>query len=420
MGLGAWAPFVRAEEAPPAEGVTVAPPEPGGTTPPTESAPLPQAPAPASDNAVGDPASDEGREPEATEGGVTTGEVEVDPDVQAFLRSQGVGPEANAHARPSIDLGGFANVNVSGASDDHGVDFLVGQLVLHGLADLTHGFGAFFEVSVNSTPIWETRVERLLLSWDVSDNLKLSLGRFHIPVTWWNSTFHHGLWLQTTARRPLMIGYSDAFIANHAVGLLAEGAVPGADELGLRYHVAVSSGGDDHRHTAESTMHSHDDGRLAWTAALSIEPRAVPHLRVGLVAFADPFRERDGERVSELALGAHIAYTSDDPEFIAEYVLIRHEMPGLDETYYSHGMYAQLAWRFDGAGTPFKPYLRYERMSIDEDDPTLATSVSQHLGLVGLRFDATAWCALKLEGVWRHPDGESDIFEGIFQTGVAW
>ena len=53
--------------------------------------------------------------------------------------------------------------------------------------------------------------------------MKVSLGRHHLPLTWWNSTFHHGLWLQTSAARPTIIGYSDAFVPNHAIGMVAEG-----------------------------------------------------------------------------------------------------------------------------------------------------------------------------------------------------
>ena len=167
-------------------------------------------------------------------------------------------------------------------------------------------------------------------------------------------------------------------------------------------------------------MHSHDDGRLAWTAALSLEPRAMPNFKLGAVAFADPFRQRDGQRVNELALGAHLAYTSESPEFIAEYVLIRHDMPSLDEVFYSHGAYAQLAWRLSGDANAWKPYLRYELMAIDDLDPTLASTVSQQLLLAGVRFDATRWCALKLEGVWRQPNYNEHIWAGIFQAAMAW
>ncbi len=345
-----------------------------------------------------------------------------DPEVEAFLRSQGLDPNSPLARldKPSFEAGGFANINVSAASDDKGVDFLVGQLVIHGLADLTHGVGAFFETSFNSTPSWEVRVERLLLFWEVNEHFKLTLGRFHIPATWWNSNFHHGLWLQTTARRPLMIGYNDAFIANHAVGLMMEGAVPGADGLGLRYHLAVSGGGDDHKHSGETAMHAHDDRRLAWTAAVTVEPRAMPNFKLGAVAFADPYRQRDGQRVNELAIGAHLAYTSDSPEFIAEYVLVRHDVPNLDDVFYSHGAYAQLAWRLSGDASAWKPYLRYELMHIDDLDPTLASTVSQQLVLAGVRFDATRWCALKVEGVWRQPDYNESIWSGIFQAAVAW
>jgi len=38
----------------------------------------------------------------------------------------------------------------------------------------------------------------LLIRYDYNDFFKLSFGRYHTPINYWNTAFHHGLWLQTT------------------------------------------------------------------------------------------------------------------------------------------------------------------------------------------------------------------------------
>lgn len=322
---------------------------------------------------------------------------------------------ALAEAR-AVQVGGFADVGVLGTDNLREVGFQIGQLVVHGTADAGHGLAFFTEVSVNSTPTWETRVERLLLSWEQSDFFKVSLGRHHLPVTWWNSTFHHGLWLQTSAARPLIIGYSDAFVPNHAVGLILEGFVPGAQGAGLRYHVALSGGGDDHRHTVESAT---EPRRLAGTAAFSVEPPGVPLLRLGVVAYADPHRMRGDEMVAETILGAHVASTRERPELLVEWVEVLHDA-GPSRMYRSNGAYAQAAWRLRAAGERFKPYARHDRMRIAVADPTLADRVSQDLTTVGLRVDVSTRFAVKTEGAWRVMAGGPGAAEAAVQVSTAW
>jgi len=42
--------------------------------------------------------------------------------------------------------------------------------------------------------------------------------RYHTPVGYWNTAFHHGAWLQTTISRPDMVRFGGTFIPVHFVG----------------------------------------------------------------------------------------------------------------------------------------------------------------------------------------------------------
>jgi hypothetical protein len=314
-------------------------------------------------------------------------------------------------------LGAFADIGFFATESGKRRDFQIGQLVLHGTVDLPKGFGAFAEVTVNSSPVWETRVERVLLTWEWSDALKLSLGRHHLPVTWWNATFHHGLWLQTTARRPLMIGYSDALIPNHAIGLIAEGLLPFWSALGLRYHLSLNGGGDDHKHTVAGAK---EKGRLAATAGLFAEPPALPALRVGAVAYWDPQRVRSGKQVAETLVGAHAIWTDERPEIAAEWVLVHHQEQGAATPFLSNAAYLQLAWRLAGSGEPFKPYVRYDRMRLEERDPTLQSVLSRDQWTLGLRWDVASQVALRVEGARKVPREQAATWEALVQVSATW
>ena len=74
---------------------------------------------------------------------------------------------------------------------------------------------------------FNTEVERMILRFDQSDQLKVSFGRYHTPINYWNTAFHHGQWLQTTIARPEMIQFGGRFLPVHFVGALVEGVAAG-------------------------------------------------------------------------------------------------------------------------------------------------------------------------------------------------
>jgi len=360
-----------------------------------------------------------------------------DPEIDAFLRGEGAGGSSMKPGDIRTSFGVFGDVyysDKSGADDDK---FGLGQLVVHGLADFGKGYGAFFEATLNSDPEWETRLERLQIFWEKSDNLKLSAGRFHVPVTWWNSTYHHGLWLQTTTRRPLMLGYDNAFVPNHAIGLLAEGLIPGLEDVGLRYIAGVSSGDDDSHHSHDpvpvmtpetGTAHEHklhsgpDNHRIMPVAGILYRPPTMPKLQLGTVAYSEKYEWNGEQDVDYLAMGAHAVYTSDRPELLAEYVRTTHEVSDHPDSFESWSAYLQLAWRLadKGVASMFKPYARIERIEVEEDDPLLDHKTSTDRVLGGVRTDLTPNLAVKLEYIRTELEGSDAAREIMLQAVMKW
>src|ERR1700716_669831 len=169
--------------------------------------------------------------------------------VASMDHSGGQGGASSATERkfPALHFRGFGDVDFA-ATDDKTTHsgFNMGQFILHISSPLSEKVSVFGETSftAQTTPtatVYNVDVERLLIRYDYNDFFKLSFGRYHTPINYWNTTFHHGAWLQTTISRPEMTQFGGSFIPVHFIGSLVEGSVP-AGGLNLNYNAGVGNG----------------------------------------------------------------------------------------------------------------------------------------------------------------------------------
>ena len=338
--------------------------------------------------------------------------------------------------KPQLQVSMFSDIGLLLSDNFTTNEVQTGQLVFHTIANLTRGFSALTEVTLDSTPEPMAAVQRLIFHWEKNDALRISAGRYHLPLTWWNTTAHHGLWLQTTARRPRMLDYENSFIPNHAIGVFISGNLPALRPLGIRYNVALSGGGDDHHsHEESSTMEmdtmesadmSEDPSAATLNALLALEPPAFPYLRIGVSGLLE-LGMLDHETNTTRVLASHIAYTSDRPELIVEGVFVSHEMGsnahhgGDDyETHNSFAGYAQFAWRLQSLGERLKPYSRFEYVKVHQSDPNLQNS-SDFTGLLGgIRIDLNRSISLKFDTNWNFIEQPESAMDANVQLSAAW
>jgi hypothetical protein len=140
-------------------------------------------------------------------------------------------------AQPTLRLSGFTDVNFA-ASDSKGSKsgFQEGQFILHVTSALSPKVSYFGELSftarpdggLGSPPVtgFNMEVERSIIRYEQDDKFKLSFGRYHTPINFWNTAYHHGSWLHTSVARPAMAQFGGAFLPVHFVGALAEGSIP--------------------------------------------------------------------------------------------------------------------------------------------------------------------------------------------------
>ncbi|MGH7572929.1 MAG: hypothetical protein ACREMK_13965 [Gemmatimonadota bacterium] len=332
--------------------------------------------------------------------------------------------EARAQSILDVQVLGFADIDY--VETDRQIDdgFFLGQLVGHAAAGLSEHVSFFTEVSATARQDqYRIEVERLILRYDFSDALKVSAGRYHTPINYWNTAFHHGLWLQTTVSRPEMIRFGARFQPVHFVGLQVEGSFP-ATPLGVGYSVGLGNG------RSEDIARAGDPGDVnnhrAWLGQVYVRPPTLFGLQAGAAFYLDRVRseeevEAPGEEFDERIFSAHLAWLNESPEFIGEYARVFHEPEDGDEDHASDAWYAQLAYRLPGRAAVWKPYARYERIEVPATDPVFAPfDLEYEGGIAGVRYDFTSLAALKVE--YRRERFEtSDWFDSLYlQLSLAF
>lgn len=335
---------------------------------------------------------------------------------------------AAEHHFPSLQLRGFTDVDFS-ATDERGSHsgFNLGQFVLHVASPLSKKVAYFGELSFTAQPTSYTAdVERSIIRYDYNDYFKLSFGRYHTPINYWNTEFHHGLWLQTTISRPEMIRFGGRFQPVHFLGMLAEGNIP-SGPLGLGYEIGLGNG------RAGTISRAGDAGDVnnnrAWVARVIARPTGLRGLQVGGAIYGDeitPTPALSGNpRFSELIESAHIVWTSETPEFLSEFANVHHRDSLTGTVYNSQAYYVQLGYRLPWRQRKWKPYYRFEYMHIPATEPLFSFPDFEVKDLVsstaGIRYDISDFAALKWE--YRHTKrGPTDpIVNGAFvQTSFTF
>lgn len=308
------------------------------------------------------------------------------------------GPVSGQEAEyPQFRLMGFGDVSY--AYHENETDgFFVGQAVGQFTALLNERVTVFGETSLTGNASgYGIEMERLIMRYDFADYLKVSAGRYHSPISYWNTAFHHGLWLQTSVGRPEMIRFGSRLIPVHFVGLQVEGTLAPATTA-LTYSFGVGNG------RAANVARAGDNGDIngdrALVMSVASRPPALVGLEVGAGLYIDRIGADDGEADLRERIGSvHVALVRTSLELIAEYAAIWHALddPGADFERTS-AWYAQAGYRLAGAANALKPYIRYEKI-----DPAAADAFVTGLGLdyraavVGVRYDFAPLAALKAE-----------------------
>jgi hypothetical protein len=334
----------------------------------------------------------------------------------------GTSSDAPVGEYPSLHLSGFGNVDIAAQDAAEGPrGFSEGQFVLHLASALSPRVNFFGELSLSprldagtgspQATGYNAEVERAIIRFDHSDYLKVSFGRYHTPVNWWNTAYHHGAWLQTTISRPDMTQFGGRFIPVHFVGALAEGSVPAAG-----WHVNYQAGIGNGRGNVISRAGDAGDNnaRPAYVFTAFTKPDRAYGLQVGGSLYLDRISVPGRPEFDERITAAHAVWQHEDPEVIAEIAHVRHEQVGGAGTSSSVAYYVQAAYRLPALGRLWKPYYRFEHIDIDATDQVFTGVPNLDGSTFGVRYDLSTYAAVKTEGRIRRRASDQPRANGWF------
>lgn len=282
--------------------------------------------------------------------------------------------------------------------------FGVGELDLTFVGKLPGRFSFLSENAIeydeaNST---ELDPERLLLKYEHSDWLQLSVGRFHTALGWWNQTYHHGRILHASVERPDFYEFEDdgGLLPVHTVGLEATGRipVPGAT---LVYTGNLANGRAAMLHKIQGA--SDANRHKAYLLNLGVEPNALRGLVFGASYYADLIPEDTatagrGEPIDESIQGLYSAYRAGPWTISSEYFHLEHQDRAARKEFGTDMGYLQGAYQFKSG---WQPYYRYERAKGPSDpDPffnAAGVPTTFESQAAGVAYHFTPQAVVKLE-----------------------
>jgi hypothetical protein len=202
-------------------------------------------------------------------------------------------------------------------------------------------------------------LERVLLKYDYNDQLRMSFGRYHTGIGYYNTAFHSGSWLQTTADRPLIMEFANdgGPLPTQAVGVSVTGEIP-SRKLGLNY-IAEYGSSDTIRPTLNHTGIDDENNGNHISVGLFARPDSVPGLQIGGSVYHDrisDFRTGPSVRLGQTIINAHLVYSRHGTEFLNEGFLIRHVYEHSLITYNMPAFYSQISRQFGH----IRPFFRYQ------------------------------------------------------------
>jgi len=308
-----------------------------------------------------------------------------------------------------LRIRGFGDISLHGDTQKGDTtSFSLGQLDLFVTSDVSERFKFLSEIVFEAGPdnvygspsgepnTFSVDIERYLLQYSQNDFLKLSAGRGHTAIGYYNTAYHHSTWLQTTVDRPLLFEFEDrgGILPVHMVGVSASGLVP-SGRLGLHYVAEVGNGRESRNPlSAEPVQNEISDlNHKAFNIAVFARPAAVPGLQTGFSAYRDVLAPTGQPKIGETILAAHAILIRPKWEWLNEALLDRHALLGSSTVFHTPAFYTQTSRQF-GA---FRPYFRYQYLNVAKREPVFPDVSLRHGPSVGLRYDASEFVALKFQ-----------------------
>ena len=322
--------------------------------------------------------------------------VEQSPLGQSEQPGTTIEPDHMDVSKTSLNIRGFGDFGLYGGNQKgQTTSFSLGQTDLFITSNLSERFKFLTELvfEVHQDNAFRAVLERVLLEYSLNDYFKLSAGRYHTAIGYYNTAYHNAAWFQTATGRPYIFEYEDegGILPIHMVGLEASGQIP-SGKWGLHYVVEAGNGRTSDPLAEPVQNYVDENGHKAFNVAVFARPDAIPGLQVGFSAYKDVISLPSSPKINETITDAYVVLTRPKFEWLNEGLLVRHVSLG-QHVFETPAFYSQISERFG----LYRPYLRYQYVNASSQEP-LFPQVGLRTGpSVGIRFDPTGSVALKLQ-----------------------
>jgi hypothetical protein len=312
-------------------------------------------------------------------------------------------------SRTLLRIRGFGDVSLHGDNQKGDMtSFSLGQLDLFITSDMSDRFKFLSEVVFEAGPhnyfgfvqgqenTFGVDIERYLVQYSYNDYFNISAGRGHTAIGYYNTAYHHSSWLQTTTDRPQLFSFEDdgGILPIHTVGVSASGAIP-SGALGLHYVAEVGNGRESRTPLSTQPVENEisDLNHKAFNLALFARPDGVRGLQTGFSLYHDLLAPLNAPTVRETILAGHAVLIRPRYEWLSEVLLDRHTVNGTGATFNTPAFYTLVSKQLGS----FRPYLRYQYMNVNKNEPIFPDVGLTYGPSLGIRFDASESVALKLQ-----------------------
>ena len=284
-------------------------------------------------------------------------------------------------SRTLLRMRGFGDISFHGNTQKgETTSFSLGQLDLFVTSDVSDKFKFLSEIVFEGGPSniygnttgeansFSVDVERYLLQYSHNDYLNISAGRVHTSIGYYNTTYHHSSWLQTTTGRPFLFDFEDhgGILPIHMVGVSATGQIP-SGSLGLHYVAEVGNGRASRQPLDQEPVQNvvDDQNHKAYNIALFARPDSIHGLQAGVSFYRDLLAPENQPKVHESILAAHAVLVRSRYEWLNEALLDRHVLQNSSVSFNTPGFYSQVSKQFGS----YRPYFRYQYVNAPDYEP---------------------------------------------------
>jgi hypothetical protein len=275
--------------------------------------------------------------------------------------------------------------------------FTIGDFDLFATSQITDRLSFLGEMLITSdfTNAFAAELDRLLLTYKVNEYFRISAGKYNTAIGFYSNQFHRARFFQTATGRPMLFADEDngGILPVHGIGVTATGKIPSGG-LGLHWVAEVANGRGAHGAEPAPVQNFVDENNgKAFNLAIYARPDRLHGFQTGASFYRDVLYPEGAGRLRQSIFSGYAAFVSPHTELLAEGVLLRHSDLAVLRTFNTVSWYVQASRK---AG-PLRPYARYEYQNTPKEDPLFHDLGRRNGPSAGIRFDLSAYAALKLQ-----------------------